>query len=35
MDKIKINDISTLSEIARQLKLPVTAVMGGITRRTG
>ena len=32
MDKIKINDISTLSEIARQLKLPVTAVMGGITQ---
>lgn len=31
MDKIKIKDISTLSEIARQLKLPVTAVMGGIT----
>lgn len=32
MDKIKINDISTLSEIARQLKLPVTAVMRGITQ---
>ena len=32
MEKIKISDINLLGEIAKQLKLPTTAIINGITQ---